>query len=273
MPLTFSHPAAVLPIAARPSRWIHFPALVIGSMVPDLALYSMSFSTQSSHSAASLVVDVPLNGLCLLVLLYGTRSFVADLLPSPHREALLPLAKPLCCVLPAYVRNWQSGMMGLFVVVLSLVLGAATHIFWDGFTHSDGWAVSMLPALNQPVLSGLPWPGNLPWCEVLQHVSTVVGAAVLVWAYLRWLRRAPTADDNGVPFSSRTRTGIFIVVVAFSTIAVLPHALRAAGAYEGFFVLRVLCVCLVIKTVQLFFAGFLAMALTIGAWKALIRHR
>ena len=36
MPFPLAHPAAVLPFRRYCSRWLNFPALVIGSLVPDL---------------------------------------------------------------------------------------------------------------------------------------------------------------------------------------------------------------------------------------------
>ena len=38
MPLTFAHPAAILPLS-RKSRYIHFSALVLGSMAPDFEYF------------------------------------------------------------------------------------------------------------------------------------------------------------------------------------------------------------------------------------------
>lgn len=38
MPLTFAHPAAILPFS-RKSKFIHFPALVLGSMAPDFEYF------------------------------------------------------------------------------------------------------------------------------------------------------------------------------------------------------------------------------------------
>lgn len=38
LPLTFAHPAAVLPFS-RKSKYIHFSALVLGSMAPDFEYF------------------------------------------------------------------------------------------------------------------------------------------------------------------------------------------------------------------------------------------
>ncbi|MGG6497508.1 UNVERIFIED_CONTAM: DUF4184 family protein, partial [Bacteroidetes bacterium 56_B9] len=65
----------------------------------------------------------------------------------------------------------------------AVVLGAATHVVWDGFTHAHGWAVDRLPALHATalVLGGRA----IPWFNLLQHLSTVAGGALV----LAWLGR------------------------------------------------------------------------------------
>ncbi len=38
------------------------------------------------------------------------------------------------------------------MILISLLLGAWTHNFWDAFTHEHGWFVERIPWLQQPVL-------------------------------------------------------------------------------------------------------------------------
>jgi hypothetical protein len=66
-------------------------------------------------------------------------------------------------------------------VLLSLVLGIATHLVWDSFTHGDGYVVTHVPLL------GTSLAGDLTWARALQHVSTVAGL-VIIGIYL-WRRR------------------------------------------------------------------------------------
>ncbi len=46
-----------------------------------------------------------------------------------------------------------------FYAALAVLLGALTHIIWDGFTHEDGRGVRMLPVIGErgPELGGSPW--------------------------------------------------------------------------------------------------------------------
>lgn len=39
MPFTFAHPAAVLPLGVKKTKYIDFTALVIGSMAPDFEYF------------------------------------------------------------------------------------------------------------------------------------------------------------------------------------------------------------------------------------------
>jgi hypothetical protein len=70
-------------------------------------------------------------------------------------------------------------------VAAGILLGAATHLVWDGFTHGDYWGTQLAPVLRAPALT-LGGRG-VPWFNVLQHASTVAGgAAVLAWSVRAW---------------------------------------------------------------------------------------
>src|SRR5690606_5599152 len=59
------------------------------------------------------------------------------------------------------------------VTVWSALLGAASHLMWDGFTHDPrghGWLSAQICELQRDGLFGLPW-----WV-VTDHLSTVLGA-------------------------------------------------------------------------------------------------
>jgi hypothetical protein len=71
------------------------------------------------------------------------------------------------------------------MVVGSLLLGALTHLFWDGFTHDPaghGWAVGPIPALG-----GLG-PGGVEWWHLAQWASSALGGAMAV-ACFWWIGR------------------------------------------------------------------------------------
>src|SRR5690606_38070533 len=47
----------------------------------------------------------------------------------------------------------------IVLLILSLILGVATHIVWDAFTHEDRWGTRTLPFLVEPwgPFAGYKW--------------------------------------------------------------------------------------------------------------------
>lgn len=193
MPFTLSHPAAVLPLLRRP---FSAAALVAGALAPDLPYFARStpvpVSAQSwyepymnattSHTllgalTVSLPYAVALWGLFLLA-----RRPVGSLLPAPAAGTRPPEPDGASVLLRR--AGWA---------LLSLVIGIATHLVWDSFTHSDGYVVMHVPFLSTPLA------GDLTWARALQHVSTI-GGLVIIAVYL-WRRRSrlrpPTLPDGG----------------------------------------------------------------------------
>ncbi len=195
MPFTPSHIAAVLPFVRTP---LVPSALVIGSVVPDLVYYvPLPIPRGFTHSLVGAVtIDLAL-GIVLFVLWHLLlRAPVADLSPGWLRNRLPPQ------------QGLKPGDMGWprasTLVVLSLLLGIATHLIWDSFTH-DGWVVSQLPALQQTFgpLAGYKWA---------QHGSTVIGAAIVTAWVLIWVRRTPVAQrPTGI--AQRLRVGAWALVL------------------------------------------------------------
>ena len=126
MSWTFAHPAAVLPLRRLCPRYLNFPALIVGAMIPDLGYYlpgaGFARHAHSFHGMVSVCLPTGLLVLAALCVLRGPLCFV---LPQPHRAAWTPLAEaPL-----------HLNVSLLLKVAASLMLGACTHIVWDAFTH------------------------------------------------------------------------------------------------------------------------------------------
>jgi hypothetical protein len=99
---------------------------------------------------------------------------------------------------------------------VGIVLGAATHLVWDGFTHGGYWGADLIPALRAPT----PLLG-VPWFNVLQHVSTIAGGlVVLVWG----AREARQSGGLGVLARSAWR---WLVILAVASVAL------AGGLWNG----------------------------------------
>src|SRR5690242_6367039 len=121
MPLTTSHPAAVLPLKRFTPNPLDLAALVIGSMTPDAGYFigERHFAKMAHYPIGTILLDIP-TGLVLLGLFYLVRRELCYILPAPHRNQLTPLAhqKPTF-TFPA-----------LLIATFSILLGAWTHIIW-----------------------------------------------------------------------------------------------------------------------------------------------
>ncbi len=173
MPFPLAHPAAVLPLRRHCPRYFSFPALVIGSLSPDVGYFVDVGDFSHRLLAGSFGFCLPVGLLCVLVF-YGVRWPVLGILPAGGRRALLPL-----CQRPA---------ANPLVIAVSLLIGAWTHLLLDSFTHPENWLVKRLPVLLAPVLSLGPHPVLV--CELLYTVFTFAGVAWLAVCYLNWLERA-----------------------------------------------------------------------------------
>lgn len=182
MPFTLSHPAAVLPFLRS---GLPASALVAGSVVPDLPYYLPVDLGIRTHTALAVVTVDLVGGLLLWALWHG-------FLAAP---AVASAPGPLRARLPVPGRPRVDGVRGLLLVGAAVVLGAATHVLWDEFTHPGRWGPENIPALRAQV-------GGEPLYGWLQDGSGLVGAlAIAVWVLLWWRRTPPRPVPGGVPWA------------------------------------------------------------------------
>jgi hypothetical protein len=181
MPFTVSHIAAVLPGHRLLSRAGIFTAAVIGSMVPDFGLLApVSIARWQTHSFEALFtfcLPVGLAAYWLTLLLI--RPAVLEVLPDGAYERLRAASPPASI--------WR--LSAWLYAAAGLLLGAATHLIWDAFTHENARGVRMFPLLSDygPEMAG----HHLQLYGWLQHGSSLVGLAVVVLALALWLGNAP----------------------------------------------------------------------------------
>lgn len=215
MPFTFSHPAIVLPLTYLPGRWFSLTGLVIGSIVPDFE-YFIRLRVQSSYShtpAGLLWFDLPLG----ILLAFVFHNIVRD---------------PLISNSPAFFKarfaafqsfNWNRYFKkNWLVVAISMLLGAASHVLWDSFTHHGGYFVERIPVLSSMLqLAGY----SFPVLKVLQHASTVIGGLVLLYAIwkLPVVKRVP--EEKGAAYWS---------IIAFCAIAIPALRLSSGLDYSAY---------------------------------------
>ncbi len=172
MPFTFSHPAIVLPLAYLPRKWFSLTGLVLGSMTPDFEYFlRMKIQGYYSHTIPGIFFfDLPVGLFLAFIFHCAVRDSLFDNLP-PFLSRKLTVFKQF---------KWNQYFREHWVIVIaSILLGTASHLFWDGFTHRNGYFVNMFPSLKTVVnIFGI----GFPVCRILQHSSTIAGGIAIAWA-------------------------------------------------------------------------------------------
>ncbi|WP_170211624.1 DUF4184 family protein [Saccharothrix australiensis] len=237
MPFTVSHIAAAIPLAVRP---LVPSALVAGAVAPDLPYFVLLYpgGGEYTHTWWGMVlVDVPIALVALLV----------------YRLLLL---EPALALAPAGLRSrvaWLPAPRFGVAAVVSALVGSATHLGWDGFTHERGWAVLLVPELAARV-------GGVPLYALGQWASTALGGlVVVVWG----LRRLAAMPRRPVParFAPPDRPAPVVALVAVFTAVFAAVTTTGRGPAD----------VLVSASITVVSGALAALALY-GLWRALRRR-
>ncbi len=180
MPFTPAHVAAVLPLRGRVA--LPFAALAAGSMSPDLPYFlpfGASIPRHVTHSALSIITWDLVLGLAMWITWRMLAPTLHDVAPAPirNRWRLPTAAQP----------QW-------LIVALAVMIGAATHVVWDSFTHAGYWGSSLAP-----LAASYPSPrGPMAGFRYLQYASGAVGLVIVLWFGYRQpsVRPAPRRQPN-----------------------------------------------------------------------------
>ncbi|MES2324375.1 MAG: DUF4184 family protein [Pseudomonadota bacterium] len=211
MPFTLCHPAIVLPLHRYTSQITSLPGLVIGSMAPDFVyFFSLGISGSFTHTPLGVPLYCLPAGLVVYLLFY------------------LLLREPVLAWLPGAISSRMRGPVhwplhnarSVATVMGSLVIGAASHITWDSFTHADTLIVNSFEIFRTLVpLGGY----QIPLFKILQQLSSLVGFIVIAGFVTGWFKRT-------VPVRTSTRSlGIGQRLLAFTGVALAALAGGGAG--------------------------------------------
>lgn len=205
MPFTPAHSALVLPfLKIRPER-VSATALVIGSMAPDFEyFFKMSVSGQHSHTLMGILYfNIPVT-ILLSFLFHGVvkRNLISNL-PVFFQYRFHPVLE----------LNFNGHFKRYYwAVIISAALGSFSHIFWDAFTHNDGFFAQRISFYKQVVI---PFDGvRYPLFYGLQHISTYVGLAI-VMAYIFFMK-----PYKNIPIS-RPAIWYWLLVVFISSVVII----------------------------------------------------
>ncbi|MEW6491319.1 MAG: DUF4184 family protein [Cyanobacteriota bacterium] len=214
MPFTLAHPIAAAPIWLCSKRRLDLPSLLVGSMIPDIEYF---LALQPSRTIGHTLLGVLIQGLpCSIVLLLISRYVLM-------RPFLALLPRQLGQRFPTLRGYFPLKVLHLFNVVVSVMIGAASHIVWDAFTHEDGWFVTHSKLLQSQL-------GPLPIYKLLQYGSGVIGlVALFLWLSI-WLSQAkPCNRIETLAPHWRGLTIICIALCAFVFAWVAVEINRIAG--------------------------------------------
>jgi hypothetical protein len=207
MPFPLAHPAAVLPFRRYCPRWLNFPSLIIGSLIPDLSYCTGVMGVEHfAHRIWGSVGFALPAGLLAAWIFYALRKPFVKCLPEHLRTIFLPL-----CERPAGP---------LWTVALAIVLGACTHITIDSISHGDGWLVERFPVFRKS--AGNFFGHKMTFFQIWWFAFTCLGAFWLSLAYLKWLSQTTKAAHLT---SAKVRAGCALVMAGLVLGLGLAHRL------------------------------------------------
>ncbi len=221
MPYTLSHVAAVAPFSRFLIRWRILSATVIGCMVPDFGyLLPIPLTRMQTHSAVSLITfSLPVGLLSYWIFQRVIKTPLLNALPDQAYLCWRPFSMPAAVGSP---REWLLAACGVLV-------GAISHLVWDGFTHEGARGMRMMPELGdwRFDLHGHHLIGQ----RLLEDGSSLLGLLVVVAMIAYTLRRGSPHVVMPRPLSKRERR---LWVLAYALAAVIFTAgfeLLGGGTY------------------------------------------
>jgi hypothetical protein len=217
VPFTLAHAAAALPL--RRTRLVP-SALVIGTFAPDFEYFiRLSPGGGFGHSVLGAVVFILPLSLVVLWLFHSVVKVPAvALLPDAMQRRLVP-----------YLGKFRFVPFTRFaLIVFSLLLGIATHLLWDSFTHSRTWLYHHWSYLAQPM--HIPVVGTWVHYKVFGYISTIFGTLIVLAWLARWFQTAPPSGE--APGGRLSPTRKLAIVSLGIVIATLCALIRVLPEYE-----------------------------------------
>lgn len=206
MPFTFSHPTYLLPFRSI-LKDLSPTALIVGSMVPDFEFFlKMKVGENIGHHPWGIVLfDIPV-GLLLCM--------------AFHAWVKAPLIRSLPCNMQGKFAGYAGTDWGNYLkenpirVLCSLLLGLSSHLFLDGFTHFDGWALELLPVLSADLSV---WGITAPVFYLLQVGTSILG----LFGAFCFYKNLPSTSITPTSRSPYIQQVLFLSVITLGVRAML----------------------------------------------------
>ncbi len=224
MPFTFSHPAIVLPFENSKIKWFSLTGLIVGSIVPDLEFLLRLRETECfAHTWLGLVVfDLPV----ALLLAFVFHNLVRDPLvmhsPNFFRERFSTLLS----------FNWNNYFKRhKRIFFLSVLIGVASHIFLDAFTHYDGAVAKRSSFFFNEIII---WKHSFPMYLILQVVTSLLGGFYVWWFIFKMKRGEELPKSN-----NKLRYWLSLVLLSFAIFAVHLLVDKQHSSFNDIFIAAV----------------------------------
>lgn len=165
MPFTGSHPAIILPLLRL--RIFSFSGLIMGSMVPDFEFFlRLDVHIVYGHSLLPIFwLNIPTALFCITIYHSLIRNVLIVNLPVYFQRKFQPFLN----------FNWFGYLKSnFFKVILSIIIGNLSHLFWDQFTHSYGLFVNIFSYSEIRYY-------QIPLYDLLQYLFSILGAISILY--------------------------------------------------------------------------------------------
>lgn len=221
VPFTPAHAAAALPF--RRMRLVT-SALVVGTFAPDFEYFLQLMPRGGfGHTLRGVfVLDLPLALLVLWIFQTYLKVPLTRLLPDGFQRRVAP-----------HLGEFRFlGWPRFAVIVASILLGVATHLVWDSFTHPGMWLYHHWLFLRRTVR--LPLVGTVEYCKVFQHASTVFGIGVLLVWFVRWYQTTePCSEARNGSLKTAQKARVIFCIAAIALLGGLLHPIVSIGLPTG----------------------------------------
>jgi len=193
-------------------------AFIVGSMAPDFpyVIGTTRYRNLGHHFPGLIFFTIPASYAALWLFHNIFKRPVIELMPWGMQARLQSQAG-----------EFRFGGAARFALITaSILLGIATHVVWDSFTHSFTWAWREFYWLHHRI--PIPLLGSVPGYSVAQYGSTLAGmAALLVWVWLWYRKSAPAAQAAHSP--RRSRFALAVVMFSLAGAVGLVRAVLIVG--------------------------------------------
>lgn len=210
--MTFpAHQGLIVPVKLKWPNAIDGTALCIGAATPDVAYALGPWLNAQSHTALGVLLwALPFTLLSTSLVRWRAASGIFAALPDAGRLQLRSY------------RVLGTRRPSAVATVMSALLGAASHVIIDGFTHAGRFGSNLLD-LND-VLFTAPIRGEMTGARVLQYIGHFGGSAAFIVALLIvassgrlsvWYGHDAVAEARAVSMTRLQRTVFWTIIAAF----------------------------------------------------------